>query len=77
MPKGATLKAEHYRAVGYVQAMHGLCIDCHARIAKRDGKPEFARCTACHRERRGVVDGPDLVRRPAVGTGILLPAVSR
>jgi Ni/Fe-hydrogenase subunit HybB-like protein len=77
VPDGATLKVERYRAVGYVQAMHGLCVDCHAQIARRDGRPDFARCPACHKERRALVDGPDLARPPVVGRGILLPAVSR
>jgi Ni/Fe-hydrogenase subunit HybB-like protein len=77
VPAGATIEVKQYRAVGYVSAMHGLCIGCHARVAKQEGKPDFARCTTCHKERRGPVDGPDLVREPAVGTGILLPAVDR
>jgi hypothetical protein len=46
-------------------------------VAKQEGKPDFARCTTCHKERRRPVDGPDVVREPAVGTGILLPAVTR
>jgi Ni/Fe-hydrogenase subunit HybB-like protein len=77
VPAGATIEVKEYRAVGYVAAMHELCIGCHARVAKQEGKPDFARCTTCHKERRRPVDGSDVVREPAVGTGILLPVVTR
>jgi Ni/Fe-hydrogenase subunit HybB-like protein len=77
VPAGATVAVKQYRARGYVQAMHGLCIGCHAEVARQEGKPDFARCTTCHKERRNVVDGPEMVRGPALGTGVLLPAVSR
>jgi Ni/Fe-hydrogenase subunit HybB-like protein len=77
VPAGTSIEVKQYRAVGYVSAMHELCIGCHTKVAKQEGKPDFARCTTCHKERRRPVDGPDLVRKPAVGTGILLPGVTR
>lgn len=39
-------------ATGYMDAMHGLCIDCHQRMrADRPGdfRPDFAECATCHR----------------------------
>ena len=77
IPAGATIPVKQYRAAGYVQAMHQLCINCHTQLAKRDGKPDFARCATCHKERRSVTDARDLAARPDAGRGILLPVVSR
>jgi Ni/Fe-hydrogenase subunit HybB-like protein len=40
-------------APGYMQAMHGLCINCHERLAREQPEvysAEFARCDVCHRE---------------------------
>jgi Ni/Fe-hydrogenase subunit HybB-like protein len=76
VPAGATIEVRQYRAAGYVQSMHELCIGCHAQVARDQHKPAFARCTTCHGERRLAVDGPNPAREPEVGVGILLPAVS-
>jgi Ni/Fe-hydrogenase subunit HybB-like protein len=41
------------RAVGYMDAMHGLCIPCHkkrAGEAPRRYGPRFAECATCHRD---------------------------
>jgi hypothetical protein len=78
VPAGATVQVKTYRAVGYVQAMHALCIGCHVQLARQSGKPEFSRCAACHKERRNVLDvrddGTPLSEAP--GKGILLPRVT-
>jgi hypothetical protein len=40
-------------APGYMDAMHGLCVRCHAALAKEQPEKygtEFARCDVCHRE---------------------------
>jgi len=76
IPAGATIQVKQYRAAGYVQAMHELCIGCHQQMAAAEGKPDFARCGTCHKERRGITDAGDLAA-PAEGGGILLPAMSR
>jgi hypothetical protein len=47
-PANATIKVEQYDAVGYVSAMHQLCIGCHADLAQMTDTPEIARCAACH-----------------------------
>lgn len=43
---------DHWKeAVGYVDAMHGLCVECHEREALKtgEGHPEdLNRCTTCH-----------------------------
>jgi Ni/Fe-hydrogenase subunit HybB-like protein len=40
-------------AVGYMEAMHGLCITCHKKKmeeAPQDYRPGFADCAVCHRD---------------------------
>jgi hypothetical protein len=40
-------------APGYLDAMHGLCVDCHEERMKREPTrhpPDFARCRNCHRD---------------------------
>ncbi len=38
-------------APGYMDALHGLCIDCHEdRVQKENRNPALARCETCHRE---------------------------
>jgi len=40
-------------AVGYMDAMHGLCISCHEQELREDPEryaPDFADCIACHRD---------------------------
>jgi Ni/Fe-hydrogenase subunit HybB-like protein len=36
-------------AVGYLDAMHGLCINCHKEMAPQRNWPNLARCDNCHR----------------------------
>ncbi len=48
-------------AVGYVDAMHGLCVGCHEQRVKEEPAKhpaDFARCRNCHRD----VDGGALER---------------
>jgi Ni/Fe-hydrogenase subunit HybB-like protein len=73
IPAGATIPIKQYQAVGYVQAMHELCIACHQQLARQESKPEFARCATCHKDRRNRVDASDLAPRDEIGRGILLP----
>jgi Ni/Fe-hydrogenase subunit HybB-like protein len=75
VPAGATIRVRQYRAVGYVEAMHKLCIGCHARRAREESKPELARCTDCHKEIRSMLDARP--SQPPAGRGILLPLVVR
>lgn len=79
VPRGAMIRVKQYRAAGYVQAMHGLCLGCHAHRAKLEGKPDLARCASCHKERRGRVDTAGLTWPPqeVVGRGLLLPPLPR
>ena len=77
VPAGATIQVKQYNAVGYVQAMHELCIGCHKQLAAQEGKPDFARCATCHKERRNIVDASDLAPRDGIGRGILLPPISK
>jgi hypothetical protein len=57
--------------------MHELCIGCHKQIAAQEGKPDFARCATCHKDRRTVMDASDTVRQNMIGKGILLPPISK
>ena len=77
IPKGALIRVKQYDAMGYVQSMHRLCIDCHVKLAKQNQKPDFARCATCHKERRNLTDAPDLAPQSPVGRGVLLPVVSQ
>jgi hypothetical protein len=70
---GATIEVKNYVAVGYVNAMHGLCISCHTRMIESRKKPDLARCATCHRERRSFVDASDLAFRDRIGTSVVLP----
>jgi Ni/Fe-hydrogenase subunit HybB-like protein len=52
---------QHGLAAGYMDAMHGLCVECHRQ--RQEGRPQeyradFANCSTCHRD----VDGA-LLRR--------------
>ncbi len=51
VPDGASIEMEQGLAPSYVNAMHGLCMDCHRTISE-----EHARCTVCHRS-GGIHDG--------------------
>jgi len=48
VPASAGIKVESYDAIGYVSAMHQLCIGCHSELAAQMEMPEFAQCAACH-----------------------------
>jgi hypothetical protein len=41
--------AFNHAAPGYQTALHGTCLTCHEHEAKTQGKPELARCPACHK----------------------------
>jgi hypothetical protein len=41
-------------AVGYMDAMHVLCIDCHRERAPELGKPRHGDCATCHRDAPGI-----------------------
>ncbi len=43
-------------AVGYMDAMHGLCIDCHRERAQQLGRPHHADCATCHPAGKVVAD---------------------
>ncbi len=49
-PPGNEIKVESYMAEGYVDAMHGNCVDCHKSKAVELAKPELALCSNCHIE---------------------------
>lgn len=41
---------EKYYALSYTDAMHDLCVSCHAAEAKKlKDKPNLAQCTTCHK----------------------------
>jgi Ni/Fe-hydrogenase subunit HybB-like protein len=40
-------------AVGYMDAMHGLCIECHKERAPELGRPHHGDCATCHRHGPG------------------------
>ncbi len=49
VPENATIKVDNYHAPSYTDAMHGVCIECHAAKAKEvPSKENLAICSACH-----------------------------
>jgi Ni/Fe-hydrogenase subunit HybB-like protein len=74
-PAGALIQVKQYRAVGYAQAMHQLCLGCHVRAARQKGKPDLARCANCHKEGIDIVDakGFSYRTRELAGARSVLP----
>jgi Ni/Fe-hydrogenase subunit HybB-like protein len=58
IPEGSPIAVKSYRAVGYVQAMHQLCIGCHAGMGE-----EMTRCGACHQGLEDFIDAPEVSTR--------------
>ncbi len=63
VPDGAKIEVKEYRAIGYVEALHRLCIRCHTERSAEVNKPDLARCATCHREPREIVKAEDLAER--------------
>jgi hypothetical protein len=40
--------ADLARAVSYLEAMHGTCIECHEKEAEKLDRPELRDCSTCH-----------------------------
>lgn len=40
------------RAVGYRDAMHGMCVPCHQKAGAKKNKPALAECVTCHSKGR-------------------------
>jgi hypothetical protein len=74
IPAGATIAVKKYAACSYVEAMHRLCIGCHAKNALVKNKPEMARCAWCHKEQRSVIDAAGVRSETGpVGRSVVLP----
>jgi Ni/Fe-hydrogenase subunit HybB-like protein len=75
VPAGATIKIKTYMAPSYVDAMHQLCIGCHAKVALKENKPEIARCVECHKGKLNYADAQNLLyrRRALAGRLVVLP----
>jgi Ni/Fe-hydrogenase subunit HybB-like protein len=75
VPKSASIAVKQYRAVGYAQAMHELCLGCHVKKAKEKSKPEMAQCEWCHKDRCNIADRRKVVRQSGVpGRNVVLPS---
>jgi Ni/Fe-hydrogenase subunit HybB-like protein len=75
IPVGATVKIKTYVAPAYVDAMHQLCIGCHAQVARQQNKPQVARCAECHKGKLDFSDAQNLLyqRRALEGRLVVLP----
>jgi Ni/Fe-hydrogenase subunit HybB-like protein len=75
VPAGSTIKFSHYQALGYVEAMHRLCIECHHTMAEVVENPNLARCATCHPGQRDFIDAADVATkvRQRVGKRVVLP----
>jgi hypothetical protein len=61
-------------AAGYMDAMHGLCIECHKERAEELGRPRHGDCATCHRttvedDRQMLADRRDRYELAPGGTG--------
>lgn len=70
IPEGSPIPVKSYRAIGYVQAMHQLCIGCHANLGE-----ELTRCGACHHGLEDFIDLPEVSARRLERSGrrVVLP----
>ena len=75
IPAGAPIKIKTYTARAYVDAMHELCIGCHAKVAQQQNKPEVARCAECHKGNLDFSAAENLLyrRRALAGRRVVLP----
>ena len=75
IPVGAIIQVKDYAAPAYVDAMHALCIGCHAKVAKQENKPEVARCAECHKGNLDFSEAENLLyrRRALAGRRVVLP----
>lgn len=75
VPAGATIKIKTYAAPAYVDAMHELCIGCHAKVAKQENKPDVARCAECHKGELNFSEAENLLnqRRALAGRRVVMP----
>ncbi len=72
IPPGATIKIKTYMAPSYVNAMHELCIGCHAKVALKENKPAVAQCAECHKGRLNYSEAQNLLYRPRALAGRLV-----
>jgi hypothetical protein len=71
-PAGSTIPVKQYMAPGYAEAMHRLCIGCHAQISE-----EMSSCVWCHKDQRKFRDGLGLPgNRNRAGREVTLPPVA-
>jgi len=75
VPEGSSISFTHYQAIGYVEAMHRLCIKCHNMKAEIVGDTELARCSTCHIGERDFIDAADIATkiRHRIGKRVVLP----
>ena len=60
----AAFEVKQYQAIGYVNAMHQMCIGCHARESE-----ERSRCGACHKGANEAIATQRLQSRPQLRLG--------
>ena len=54
IPDGTAIEITRYATASYVDAMHGMCVDCHQTRSESGAKAEWADlalCTKCHTDR--------------------------
>ena len=79
IPTGASIKVEQYFAIGYAEAMHRMCIGCHAKVAAEKENPDMARCANCHKEQRDIVDSDISLNQKKMlfSKGVILPPLQQ
>ena len=69
IPEGSDIEFTTYQAMGYVRAMHRLCIGCHNMKVEINENPDLARCVYCHPGTKEFVNATDIVVRSRQNAG--------
>lgn len=75
IPPAAAIAVKQYNAIGYVSAMHQMCIGCHAGRTQQAGNPRLAQCATCHGRAQEYLVAEKLapLRRGRIGKRVVLP----
>ena len=52
IPAGSAIPVKQYLAPSYTEAMHRLCVGCHAQMSE-----EMSGCARCHKDQRKFREG--------------------
>lgn len=79
IPASATIQITQYETPAYVDAMHGVCVDCHQeRSTEKEKWADLALCTKCHVDERPEywTEKDWEITRDTVFNRVVLPEIS-